>query len=230
VIAATTRALVARLAELLAREHGALADFLATLADFDQQRRWEELGYANLYDFLVRELGMSKGTAFYRKVAVALVQRYPEVLEPLRDGRLCITVVHALSKAITPGNRAEVLPRFFHVSKQGAKVIAAKIAPALEVPRREIVTTTRTTAALDFGHVPNRSGSDAAVAAPNDPGRGERWNAIASSPARSPPRSGARCGSATSGDASGRWKEAGSAARSSAWSWTTFEASNPASP
>ncbi len=56
---------------------------------------------------------MSKGTAFYRTVAVGLVQRYPEVLQPIRDGRLCITAVHALSKAITPENRAEVLPRCF---------------------------------------------------------------------------------------------------------------------
>lgn len=155
-IAATTRTLVARLAELLAREHVALADFLVTLADFDRERRWEEYGYANLYDFLVRELGMSKGTAFYRKVAVALVQGYPEVLEPLRDGRLCITAVHALSKVITPENRAEVLPRFLNVSKQEAKAISAEIAPAVEVPRREVVTTVRAAPALDMGHVPNR--------------------------------------------------------------------------
>ncbi len=165
-IAATTRALVARLAELLTTEHGALADFLATLADFDRQRRWEELGYANLYDFLVRELGMSKGTAFYRKVAVELVQRYPEVLEPIRDGRLCITAVHALSKAITPENRAEVLPRFFHVSKQEAKAVSAQLAPALEAPRREVVTTVRVAPSLDLGHVPNRLVSSNVVESP----------------------------------------------------------------
>jgi hypothetical protein len=152
-ITATTRDLVARLAELLAKERTALADFLLALSELNLRRGWAELGYATLYDFLVRELGMSKGTAFYRKVAVELVQRYPEVLEPLRDGRLCITAVHALSKAITPENRTKVLPRFFHVSKQEAKAISAEIAPAPEVPRREVVTTVRAVApALDFGH------------------------------------------------------------------------------
>jgi hypothetical protein len=144
----TTRALVIRLAELLSNERVSLADFIATLADFDRERRWEEAGYASLYDFLVRELGMSKGTAFYRKVAVELVQRYPEVLELLRDGRLCITAVHALSKAITPENRAEVLPRFFHVSMKDAKAISAEIAPAVEVHRREVVTVVRAAPAL----------------------------------------------------------------------------------
>jgi len=39
---------------------------------------------------LHRELGLSKGAAFYRKTAAELVQRYPEVIEPLRQGKLCM--------------------------------------------------------------------------------------------------------------------------------------------
>ncbi|MFL5301766.1 MAG: HNH endonuclease, partial [Anaeromyxobacteraceae bacterium] len=61
-----TRDLAKRLAELLSREHGALADFLVALADFDRERRWLELGHASLFYFLHRELGLSKGAAFYR--------------------------------------------------------------------------------------------------------------------------------------------------------------------
>jgi hypothetical protein len=118
-----------------------MADFLVALADFDRGRHWLAMGYANLFDFLHRDLRMSKGTAFYRKVAAELIQRYPEIVEPLRDGRLCITAIHALSRAITPENRAEVLPRFFHVSKQGAKAVSAEIAPEPVVPRRDVVTT-----------------------------------------------------------------------------------------
>jgi len=41
---------------------------------------------------------------------------------------------------ITPENRADVLPRFFHASKQEAKAVAAEIRPADVVPRREVVT------------------------------------------------------------------------------------------
>ena len=40
-----TRDLTKRLAELLHREHGALADFLVALAEFDRERRWVELGH-----------------------------------------------------------------------------------------------------------------------------------------------------------------------------------------
>src|SRR5512140_1312338 len=138
-----SRTFAARLADLLLNERFAMADFLVALAEFDHCRGWIALGYSNLFDFLHRELELSKGTAFYRKLAAELIQVYPELVEPLRDGRLCITTLHALSKAITPANRAEVLPRFFYRSKQEARAIAAEIAPAAVVPRRDVVTIVR---------------------------------------------------------------------------------------
>jgi hypothetical protein len=154
-ITSTTRDLVARLASLLSAERAALADFLLALADLDRRRGWEEYGYASLYDFLVRELRMSRGSAFYRKTAVALVDRYPCVLDALRDGSLCISTVHEVSRVLTPENVAEVLPRFFGLSRQEAKVVAAELAPRLEVARKELVTTVRAPApalSLDLSH------------------------------------------------------------------------------
>jgi hypothetical protein len=41
-----TRDLSLRLADLLGREHAALAEFLVALAAFDRERRWLELGYS----------------------------------------------------------------------------------------------------------------------------------------------------------------------------------------
>ena len=134
------RDLTKHLAELLRREHGALADFLVALADFDRERRWVELGHTSLFYFLHRELGLSKGAAFYRKTAAELIQRYPEVVEPLRQGKLCITSVVELAKVITPENRGEVVPRFFHASKREAKAVAAELRPAEAAPHRDVVT------------------------------------------------------------------------------------------
>ena len=129
-----------RLADLLRREHAALADFLVALADFDRQRLWLQLGYPNLFEFLHRELGLSRGAAHYRKVAARLVQRFPEVVEPLRDGRLCMSSILALARVLTETNRVEAIPRFFHCSKQEAKAVAVEILPAAVIPRREMVT------------------------------------------------------------------------------------------
>jgi hypothetical protein len=170
-----TRDLTTRLAELLRREHAALADFLIALADFDRERRWLELGHASLFYFLHRELGLSKGAAFYRKTAAQLVQRYPEVIEPLRQGKLCITSVVELAKVITPENRGEVVPRFFHTSKREAKAVAAELRPAEGAPHRDVVTVSRLAAPAKASTRPEVATSLAtpvALVRPDEP-RGE---------------------------------------------------------
>jgi hypothetical protein len=127
------------LAELLRRERDALAEFLSALADFDRRGDWVKLGHASLFAFLVKDLGLSNGAAAYRKAAVELVERFPQVLEPVRDGRLCISTVFELSKVITDENAAEVLPRFFGTSKRDAKNVVAELAPT-PAPERTVIT------------------------------------------------------------------------------------------
>ena len=131
------------LSTLLRHEHGAMADFLVALADFDRRGLWRELGHSCLFYYLQRELRLSDGAAHFRKVAAKLIQGFPEVVDPLREGKLCITSIVELARVVTPENRDEVLPRFFHMSKRQAKAVAAAILPAAVVPRREVVTEVR---------------------------------------------------------------------------------------
>jgi hypothetical protein len=140
---ATTRDLVARLAELLHREHDAMAEFLVALAEFDRAKGWRELGYAGLFPFLERELGLSKSAAFFRMKAAQLIQAFPEIVEPLRDGRLCLSTIAEVAKVLTPENREAVVPRFFHRSKQEAMEISAELAPVQDPPKRTVVTVVR---------------------------------------------------------------------------------------
>jgi 5-methylcytosine-specific restriction endonuclease McrA len=128
------------LSTLLRHEQGAMADFLVALADFDRRALWRDLGHSCLFYYLQRELRLSDGAAHFRKVAAKLIQRFPEVVEPLREGKLCITSIVELARVMTPENRCEVLPRFFHMSKRQAKAVAAEILPAAVVPRRVVVT------------------------------------------------------------------------------------------
>jgi len=128
------------LAELLRREHGAMADFLTNLAAFDRDRLWVELGYPSVFLFLHRGLGLSRSSAHFRATAARLVQRFPSLIEPIRDGRLCITTVFQLAKVLTPENEKDVLPRFFHCSKQEAMAAVADIRPAAAVPERTMTT------------------------------------------------------------------------------------------
>ena len=97
----------------------------------------------SLFDFLHREVGLSRGSAHYRQVASRLVERFPEIVEPLRDGRLCLSNVPQLARVMTEENRATMPTKFFHCSKQEARQVVAEILPAEVVPTRTVVTVGR---------------------------------------------------------------------------------------
>ena len=171
----TAREETTRLADLLRREHHALAEFLVALAVFDRERRWMELGHASLFSFLRRELGLSAGAAQYRKTAAELVQKYPQIEAALRDGRLCLSSVIELAKVITPENAAEVLPRFFGLSSRDAAFVAASIRPVENAPRRDfLVRPVRAVAAVattssDRPEAPAGPSGSLALRAPETP-------------------------------------------------------------
>jgi hypothetical protein len=166
----TAREFTHRLAALLDREHEALADFLVALTDFDERRLWAELGHASLFSFLHRELRLSKGAAAYRKTAADLVGRYPEIAEALRRGDLCITSIVELAHVITPENRAEILPRFYGLSKREAMELVAELKPVEAPPRRAVVTAVAPAATRPLV-ADTRSVSDEAARDVEDGGR-----------------------------------------------------------
>jgi HNH endonuclease len=125
---------------LLRQEQAAMADFLIALADFDRRRGWESLGHANLFSFVRAELGLSRSGSYWRLSAARLVQRFPEVIEPLREGRLCMSTTAELAKVLTEENRDEVLPRYFGLSAREAQEVTAELAPRQELPVRDLVT------------------------------------------------------------------------------------------
>ncbi len=129
-----------RLAALLRREHEVMADFLLALADFDRRRGHEPLGFASTFAFLLAELGLSPAATHWRLSAARLLPRFPGVIEPLRDGRLCLTTAAELAKVLTEANQAEVLPRFFGASTLKAKELVAELQPREAPPLRTVVT------------------------------------------------------------------------------------------
>ncbi len=110
------------------------------MADFDRRRGWEPLGHANLFAFLHVELQLSKSAAFYRRSAAELLQDFPEVIEPLRDGRLCLSTVAELAKVLTRENLTVVAPRFFGRSARESQELVAELQPR-PVPSTRMVVT-----------------------------------------------------------------------------------------
>src|SRR5512138_1186430 len=132
-----------RIVALFRREWSSMADCLVQLAEFDRDKAWRELGYGSLFQYLRVEVGLSAGAASYRKTAVELIQKVPEVTAALGDGRLCMSSIIEVAKVLTPENQAEVLPRFFGLSRREAEVVVASLRPAEVIPLRDVVTSVR---------------------------------------------------------------------------------------
>jgi hypothetical protein len=125
---------------LLREEQAAMADFLVALADFDRRRGWEPLGHASLFAFLLADLGLTPAPTFWRQEAARLLQRFPDLEEPLRHGTLCLTTMAELAKVLTVENREAVLPRFLGISTREAKEIVAELQPREAPATRSVVT------------------------------------------------------------------------------------------
>jgi hypothetical protein len=129
-----------QLKHLLRAEQAAMADFLVALADFDRLRGWSPLGHANLFAFILSELGLSPSPTYYRQEAARLLQRFPDLERPLREGKLCLTSMGELAKVLTEENREAVLPRFLGLSTREAKEVVAELQPRESPPMRTVVT------------------------------------------------------------------------------------------
>ncbi len=117
-----------------------MADFLIALSDFDRRRGWEALGHANLFAFILAELGLTPAPTYWRQEAARLLQRFPGLVEPLRQGKLCLTTMAELAKVLTAENREAVLPRFLGISSREAKEIVAELRPRQAPATRTVVT------------------------------------------------------------------------------------------
>ncbi len=124
----------ARLQQLLGRERQVLVELVLALADFDRQRAYLELGYSSLWDYVHRALGQSETMTHYRVRAARFVQRFPQAVEPLRAGRLCVTTLATLAPVVTEANCDSVLAEAMEKPKREVERIKARLAPK-PVPR-----------------------------------------------------------------------------------------------
>jgi hypothetical protein len=127
------------LKDLLRKERTAMAEFLVALADLDRRRGWESLGHASLFAFITSELGLTPAPTYWRVEAARLLQRFPDLVEPLRQGLLCLTTLGELAKVLNEENWEAVLPRFLGISSREAKEIVAELQPRPALPVRTVI-------------------------------------------------------------------------------------------
>src|SRR6202521_3130406 len=130
----TARDLDRRLADLVRSERHLAVQFVVELAGFAKRELYRELGYTSLFYYCVRQLGLSKSSAFRRSEVARLIARFPAFADRLREGRLSIRALVELRDVLTEENHAGVLTRAEGKSQEEAQLLAVEYRPK-PVPR-----------------------------------------------------------------------------------------------
>src|ERR1700694_2481620 len=142
----SARDLDRRLADLVRSERHLAVQFVVELAGFAKRELYRELGYTSLFYYCVRQLGLSKSSAFRRSEVARLIARFPVIADQLEAGRLSIRALVELREVLTDENHLEVLPRAEGMSQEKAQLLAVEYKPR-PIPR-DVVRALPTPAAL----------------------------------------------------------------------------------
>src|ERR1700686_1271731 len=130
----SARDLDRRLADLVRSERHLVVQFVVELAGFAERKLYRELGYTSLFYYCVRQLGLSKSSAFRRSEVARLIARFPVIADRLAEGRLSIRALVELREVLTEENHAGVLTRAEGKSQEEAQLLAVEYKPK-PVPR-----------------------------------------------------------------------------------------------
>ena len=114
----------------------ATALWLAHLAVIEARELHVLRGYSSMFDFCVRGLGMSEGTAHRAISGTRAAHRYPLVLEMLADGRLHLSGLSLLAPHLTAENHEKLLEEAAGKTKASIREVLARWFPKPDVPDR----------------------------------------------------------------------------------------------
>src|SRR5262252_9947518 len=124
-----TYEIVAELKDLLSHERVTLVPILEGIAKIEERRLHLELGYDSMWAFMKRELGQSEAMIHYRLASSRMLRQFPQVAEPLRDGRLCMTVLASLAKVLTEENVDDLIAEAMGKPTNEVKRIVRRLDP-----------------------------------------------------------------------------------------------------
>jgi hypothetical protein len=116
------------------RTHEMNAEFLLLLIEIDSRQLWAAQAYSSMFDFCTKELGFSEDVASNRTTVARLAQRFPLIIDFVRDGRIHLTGLRVLNPVLTEKNVEEVLAAASGKSKSEIEELVASLAPKPPVP------------------------------------------------------------------------------------------------
>src|SRR3954467_10904399 len=87
----SSQELVGHTQGLVREERRITIELIAHLREIERRMLFAELGYGSLYDFTVRHLGLSEGSAQRRIAAMRLTRDLPQVADSLASGEISLS-------------------------------------------------------------------------------------------------------------------------------------------
>lgn len=118
-----------RIKTLVSRERELLHDILLTIKEIDLRRTYLELGFPNLFSYLVEGVGYSAGSAQRRIEGARLLKEIPSLGEKIQTGEVKLTQISMVQKAardvykttskkVTAQEKAELLEQLINKNYQ----------------------------------------------------------------------------------------------------------------
>jgi hypothetical protein len=123
------------LGKILGNERRVQVEFLIALAEFDRQELYLRLGYSTIWEYCMKELHLCKGSTYKRTHAAALIRRFPQAAEVLRERKLCMTTLVELEEVLTAENFDAVVAQAAYKTKDEVQQLKAAMKVPSEMPR-----------------------------------------------------------------------------------------------
>jgi hypothetical protein len=135
----SNRDLELQLKTISQKERELLCESLELIKEIFRRRLYLEKGYPSLFEYLVKEIGYSQGSAQRRIDAAKVLAEVPEIKSKLESGEINLTHMTLLEKAsrelklenkekVSPKTKKEILEALINTNKfEAEKIIAASL-------------------------------------------------------------------------------------------------------
>src|SRR5882724_6252992 len=122
-----------QLATLLANGCRTEARIIAHMAEVEERKIHAKDGSLSLFDYCVRQLGLSESEAFHRLTAARIARRFPVVFAMIERREIHLTAVCLLRDYLTPENHLELLAEASRKTKLQVQELLARRFPRPDV-------------------------------------------------------------------------------------------------
>lgn len=96
----SNEALNEKLKKLISKEREILSEIILHIIEVDRRKLYLSLAYPNLFEYLIKHIGYSAGSAQRRIDAARLSREVPEVITNLENGKINLSQISLMQKAI----------------------------------------------------------------------------------------------------------------------------------